>query len=167
MRTPTERRRDTRFLLAGVAVGVVPATLLGVWASAGLGDVAATAAFAIFGGLVGCILGFFSALGVLLWRRRRPEPSRVGGPRATEGLIVRYCSSACEELSAKTLVVALLAGNSGPCTFCMKPTTYGRGHTTTMFPYRNQKAFVCEDCLPQGRAFMAGVSECCLCQKAL
>ena len=78
-----------------------------------------------------------------------------------------YCSEACLELSSKTLSVAWLSADSGPCTFCQRPVVYGQGHKTMMFPYRNQKAFLCADCREQGRAFFAQVRECCLCGKNL
>ena len=80
---------------------------------------------------------------------------------------VRYCSAHCEELAAKTLSVAWLTADSGPCTFCMRSVIYGQGHGTIMFPYRNQKAFLCPDCIPRAEAFMAKVRECCLCGKPL
>jgi MFS family permease len=148
----------------------------------GIPAMAAASGLALGGGLQGFVLlGSLSIFLVLIvlplihwaiepWRGRRIQrmaavTSEAPVAIAATTLHVPYCSAACEELAAKTLSVAWLMKQSGPCTFCMKPVTYGRGHQTTMFPYRNQKAFLCDNCLPKARAFMAGVKECCLCSK--
>ena len=150
----------------------------------GVPVIGAVSGLALGGGLKGFVLlGSLSIFLVLIafrpirwaiepWRGRRirskaAATSQRAAAIAATTFQVPYCSAACEELAAKSLSVAWLMGQSGPCTFCMKPVTYGSGNQTTMFPYRNQKAFLCDNCLPRARAFMAAVRECCLCGKPM
>jgi len=144
-----------------LVVGLLVGALIGRWIGARMSPVLARD-YAIFGGFWGTFVGFFICV---VYRSR--SLAKIDTPTRTHVLNIPYCSPACEELSAKTLVVAWLNNQSGPCTFCRKSVQYGRGHSTLMFPYRNQKAFVCPTCLARAHSFMAGVRECCLCGKPL